>query len=247
MAVQQDPQFEKKLQVQPINDEDKEKEKPRGNCVTFFTYFAESTSFMGIPKIWASPRLVFKVMWALFFLAATGVMIAQLVQLFTTFYSYPIKTSVKLGFTSLPFPTVTICNMNPIMLSKAHMLDCSIQKLLKIPSSYQSDDCVNATDEVDLTTFTEYVCDEDGCYEEETSGLDDAFVRKQMIADYLGGEYEDIRQSVGHDLETMLIECSINGRKCSSSNFTTFLSRDLGNCYTLKNKGFKATKSGPES
>ncbi|XP_067679109.1 amiloride-sensitive sodium channel subunit alpha-like [Haliotis asinina] len=235
------------MQVRPINDDDKDKEKSHGNCVTFFTYFAESTSFMGIPKIWASPRLVFKVMWSMFFLAATGVMIAQLVELFTTFYSYPVKTSVKLGFTSLPFPTVTLCNMNPIMLSRAHALDCGIQKLLQIPSNYQSEDCVNETDTPDLTFFTEYVCDEDGCYEEETSMLDDAYVRKQLIADYLGGETDEVRHGVGHDLENMLLECSINGRKCSASNFTEFLSKDLGNCYTLKNKGLKATKSGPES
>ncbi|XP_046358012.2 degenerin mec-10-like isoform X2 [Haliotis rufescens] len=237
------------MQVQPINDNDKENEKTPGHCVTFFTYFAESTSFMGIPKIYASPRVLFKVMWTLLFLTAASVMIMQLVRLFTTFYSYPIKTSVKLGFTALPFPTVTLCNMNPIMLSKAYMLSCDLQKLLKLPSEYQSNDCVNLTDTVDLTSFTEteLVCDEYGCYEEEVGGLDQAYVRKEMIADNLGGESSTLRKFVGHDLETMLIECSINGRSCSYSNFTAFLSKEHGNCYTLKNNGIQATKSGPES
>ncbi|XP_048249880.1 degenerin mec-4-like [Haliotis rufescens] len=236
-----------KSKVTPINDNDKE--KTPGKCVTFFTYFAESTSFMGIPKIWSSPRLVFKIMWTLFFLGATTMMIIQLVELFTTFYSYPIKTSVKLGFTALPFPAVTICNMNPIMLSKAHKLSCILQKTLDLPIEHQRLECVNLTDTVDLSSFTEteYVCDEDGCYEEEASGLDQFYVRRELIANYLAAEEIDLRKDVAHDLETMLIECSVNGRSCDSSRFTTFLSKDLGNCYTLKNKGIQATKSGPES
>ncbi|XP_046584647.1 degenerin-like protein asic-2 [Haliotis rubra] len=225
-----------------------EKEKPRGNCVTFFTYFAESTSFMGIPKIWASPRLVFKIMWTLFFLGATTMMIIQLVELFTTFYKYPVKTSVKLGFTALPFPAVTICNMNPIKLSKANLLECTLQKTLEIPTEYQSEECLD-TEPVDLTEFTEteYVCDEDGCREEEIGGLDTFYLRRELIADYLAGEDPGVRKDVGHDLESMLMECSLNGRGCDASNFTAFLSKDLGNCFTLKNKGIQATKSGPES
>ncbi|XP_046584648.1 amiloride-sensitive sodium channel subunit alpha-like [Haliotis rubra] len=226
-----------------------EKEKPRGKCVTFFTYFAESTSFMGIPKIWASPRLVFKIMWTLFFLGATTVMIIQLVELFTTFYKYPVKTSVKLGFTALPFPAVTICNMNPIKLSKAKLLSCELQKTLEIPTEYQSEECVNITNTVDLSEFTEteYVCDESGCYEEEAGGLDTFYVRRELIANYLAAEYPEVRKDVGHHLESMLIECSLNGRSCDASKFTTFLSNDLGNCFTLRSKGLQATKSGPES
>ncbi|XP_067679108.1 acid-sensing ion channel 2-like [Haliotis asinina] len=226
-----------------------EKEKSRGKCITFFTYFAETTSFMGIPKIWASPRLVFKIMWTLFFLGATTVMIIQLVELFTTFNKYPIKTSVKLGFTALPFPAVTICNMNPIKLSQAKWLSCELQKTLQLPTEHQSEECANITDTLNLNEFTEteYLCDESGCYEEEVGGLDTFYVRRELIAHYLAAEEIEVRKAVGHDLETMLLECSLNGRSCDASNFTEFLSNDLGNCFTLKSKGLQSTKSGPES
>lgn len=79
---------------------------------------AETSSVHGIPKIASSRQLTVKVLWCILFLTAVGVVTYNLVELFKTFYSNPIQTTVSLDFSTLQFPAISICNMNPVRKSK---------------------------------------------------------------------------------------------------------------------------------
>lgn len=59
-----------------------------------------------------------KLIWSFLLLAAVAAMTLHLWYLFDQWYSYPKTTQVSLGFDFLAFPQVTICNTNPIRLSK---------------------------------------------------------------------------------------------------------------------------------
>ncbi len=48
-------------------------------------------------------------------LYVSGMTIYQVVDLFITYYGYPVSISVNMTSASaLPFPEVTICNVNPV-------------------------------------------------------------------------------------------------------------------------------------
>ncbi|XP_060580389.1 FMRFamide-activated amiloride-sensitive sodium channel-like [Ruditapes philippinarum] len=90
---------------------------------------AESSALHGIPKIASSRQLSVKILWCIVVLAGTGVMTYQLVELFQTFYSNPIQTTVSLDFSTLQFPAISICNMNPVRKSKIGMSIALVEEL----------------------------------------------------------------------------------------------------------------------
>ena len=64
----------------------------------------------GISNVISSPSIYKKILWILAFLACTGLVIRQLVDIFTLYRSNPIKTTFKLELNK-EFPSITICNM----------------------------------------------------------------------------------------------------------------------------------------
>ena len=92
--------------------------------------FAETTSLQGIPHMNRSASWVWKFLWAIFFLAACGMVVYQLIDVFTKYYKRETSSSVKLGYADLDFPSVTICNLNPIRKSQAHLAGASFQDFL---------------------------------------------------------------------------------------------------------------------
>ena len=92
--------------------------------------FAETTSLQGIPQINRSSSLTGKISWTIFFLAACGMVVYQLIDVFTKYYKRETSSSVKLDYAKLDFPSVTICNLNPIRKSQAHLAGESFQDFL---------------------------------------------------------------------------------------------------------------------
>lgn len=77
-----------------------------------FTRFAEKTSMQGVPYINMAKFWWARVMWVILLLTAVGIMCAHLWYLFDQWYTYPKNTKIELGFETLDFPQVTICNLN---------------------------------------------------------------------------------------------------------------------------------------
>ncbi|XP_053383792.1 amiloride-sensitive sodium channel subunit beta-like [Mercenaria mercenaria] len=81
----------------------------------------ESSTVHGIPKIASSRQVAVKVMWCILMIAGFCVLTFQLVALFRTFQSHPVQTTVSLDFSTLRFPAISFCNMNPVRKSKIGM------------------------------------------------------------------------------------------------------------------------------
>ncbi|XP_062611576.1 amiloride-sensitive sodium channel subunit alpha-like [Saccostrea cucullata] len=91
---------------------------------------AENSSIHGVSRWVTSRHWYQRLLWILVFLAAAGVLSYQLSRLFGAYKSYPVKTSVELKFSSLPFPAVSICNMNPIKMTKLYITSTDTQKTI---------------------------------------------------------------------------------------------------------------------
>lgn len=76
------------------------------------TRFAEKTSMQGVPYINSAKFWWAKLIWTLMLLAALAVMSLHLWYLIDQYISWPKQTKISLGFETLKFPEVTICNTN---------------------------------------------------------------------------------------------------------------------------------------
>ncbi|KAK7099908.1 hypothetical protein V1264_022944 [Littorina saxatilis] len=202
-------------------------------------YMISTTGFQGPSKMWEAPHKLLKVLWLLAFLVACAVMVFQLVELFKEFYSFPVKTQVKLKFSPLALPALTFCNVNPIRKSYAANLSCAVQQLLELPDEYKRQDCRGQNSTVNYYDFSNTDCH--GCVDP----LDSYFQRRFQIDFLLGDEKRSKRVEAGHQIDDMIVDCFLFGRRCSFLNVTAFLSADYGNCYTISAPNVKASRSGP--
>ncbi|PVD23098.1 hypothetical protein C0Q70_16360 [Pomacea canaliculata] len=99
-----------------------------------FTRFAENCSMQGALYILVSSSLFSKTVWSLLLIAAIGVMGLHLYQLFCTYLAYPTTNSISLGFSSLQFPAITVCNVNAVRKSQVSMLSEKFQSLVNASS-----------------------------------------------------------------------------------------------------------------
>ena len=53
-----------------------------------------------------------------------------------TFFAWPVKNTISLGFSSLQFPAITVCNVNPVRISMLPNMSADFQDLV---SSVQPD------------------------------------------------------------------------------------------------------------
>ncbi|KAL8582114.1 hypothetical protein ACOMHN_004034 [Nucella lapillus] len=113
------------------NSESVQQQKSRSKTVRIFQRFAEKCSMQGPPYIststWWFPRLA----WTLLLMTAIAVMTYHLFFLCRTYFAWPTKNKLSLGFASLQFPAVTVCNVNPIKASRLKDLSDDLQKFVQ--------------------------------------------------------------------------------------------------------------------
>lgn len=80
--------------------------------------FAERTSMQGVSFLSTSRSWYARIIWSCLLLTSLAMLFYHLTYLMQIYYSWPKQTSVSLGFSPLPFPTITICNTNPVKQSK---------------------------------------------------------------------------------------------------------------------------------
>ena len=79
-----------------------------------FIRFAEYTSFQGIPFIYRSRYIYTRLIWIFFFICALVCTILHYYLVANKFFAREVTTKVTVGYSDLPFPSVTVCNINPI-------------------------------------------------------------------------------------------------------------------------------------
>ncbi|CAC5418667.1 unnamed protein product [Mytilus coruscus] len=87
---------------------------------------AGQSNVHGISCLAGTKSAPLKWVWTVAFLGLLSFAVYQLYTIGTIYYSYPVKTNVKMEFKPLPFPAITICNMNTIRMSKIHEIKSEI-------------------------------------------------------------------------------------------------------------------------
>ncbi|GAB1601878.1 acid-sensing ion channel 2-like, partial [Argonauta hians] len=82
--------------------------------------FCQETSLHGMKNINDSKKYRLRgVLWAVALVGMTFAVILSMVDLFTEYNQYPVLTRINVGFAErLPFPAVTLCNLNPVDRTK---------------------------------------------------------------------------------------------------------------------------------
>lgn len=80
--------------------------------------FSNETTAHGIRHAWNARPMPVRVVWAVIVLGAFGFLVYQYVHVFWTYFSYPVKFRVEMKYGKLDFPSVTVCNKNPIKQSR---------------------------------------------------------------------------------------------------------------------------------
>ena len=164
------------------------------------------TSLHGWPYIALSLRSALKMTYWIIILVISLIFMAYSLYAVTSQYAErrTFLSSRQHFPKQLPFPAVTLCNLNSIKRSS-------------LPASF-------TTNEVLL--FLSYVSPEPWLSENFDV---DAFVRKY---DQVYGGNNSFLENFGHRLENMLLDCSFENRPCDISDFTTKIT-SLGVCYTF--------------
>lgn len=85
----------------------------------------QGVGYIKSAKLWYSRAL-----WVFLLLVAIGWMVFHLFYLISHFLELPIQTKISLGFNNLPFPAVTICNMNAVKWSRLTDTPLDLQEIV---------------------------------------------------------------------------------------------------------------------
>ncbi|XP_025110911.1 acid-sensing ion channel 2-like [Pomacea canaliculata] len=226
-----------------------EESDDRINMKHLLAYMAETSVFHGVGKIYGANSWLSKMLWILLFITATVMLLIQLKGLFQEFFSRPVTTEVKLGFSPLALPAVTICNQNVVRRSLSTTFSCRAMKALGLPYLVAKEECEEEEkeDEEERDDDLEYtwLCYDDDCRVQLEDSVAKNLQRRQLILNALKKEKRETRIAAGHQIKDMLISCYMLGHKCTYLNFTHTLSSGFGNCYTISSPWLKANRSGP--
>jgi len=174
---------------------------------TVLFHFFLNTSFHGLPHVASSRRSWFRITyWILvlhlsFFImvAAIYFVTAQYVEMKTVLYSK--QTTHR----SLPFPAITICNLNMFRRSVAESTNLDLIDLAIVFNDLSDDPWLNET-------------------------IDDYFKEHSDVFGIRNSSF--FYNNSGHQLKDMLFNCRLANRTCGLANFTQRSSIN-GNCYTF--------------
>ncbi len=91
----------------------------RSGLLSIVEEFSQETGAHALLRVGdKSRKRVARIIWAILFLVATGFCAYQIYDLVRLFLGYPKDVKIILEFRALPFPAVTICNVNPLIDKK---------------------------------------------------------------------------------------------------------------------------------
>ena len=169
--------------------------------------FAHS-SFHGLPFLAVSLKAKIRLtLWITVISTAIILMLLSLSAITTRYLSGSIYTSTSRHFPKeLPFPAITICNVNPLRRYAILGSGLSLEGAdLFLTYTLAKNNVSMPT--ADLNSFVQQY--------DRVSGGNNSF-------------YKDL----GHDVNTQVLSCTFDGRRCSVDNFTVRVS-SKGVCYTF--------------
>eukprot|EP00058_Branchiostoma_floridae_P010016 XP_002595504.1 hypothetical protein BRAFLDRAFT_69095 [Branchiostoma floridae] len=212
--------------------------------------FREETTAHGIPKTVTAKSRFRRIVWGIIFLASFAYFLYNFSLMLQRYFSYPVTTSIDIKFASLPFPAVTVCNLNPVRASKlprefrgflgvdsddpSPTSDIPRKKRDVLPTPAPTESGNVSTSQSNSSSADGYYYEYE--YEYDYYDYDEGFEMEQNFTIMIAHKNETQRQQLGHQKKDFIQKCTYNGRPCSGKNFVQFLDEKYGNCFTF-NKG----------
>ncbi|KAI8512182.1 amiloride-sensitive sodium channel [Branchiostoma belcheri] len=84
--------------------------------------YGENTSAHGIPRAVTTTSVPRRLFWTCLFLASFSYFCSQAYDLVNKYIDFPVNTDIKIQWSELEFPAVTVCNANPLRFSMLQRL-----------------------------------------------------------------------------------------------------------------------------
>ncbi|XP_054756186.2 amiloride-sensitive sodium channel subunit beta-like [Lytechinus pictus] len=201
-----------------------------------------STGAHGIPNIQRASNLWRRLIWVLLFCGGVSVVVWQVTTLIITFFSFGVDVNIDyVRQRAIKFPAVTVCNLNPVPISKAgYVLNL-------------------ASDNPNSTSMFRGLLPHNNSASESTGyqdwgnvnfdELDTRVSNLQVAQGIIGSTAYENRSETGHDLDDMLLDCDFENYPCTPGNFSHFYNYLYGNCFTFNSGEFEklltVSKVGP--
>ena len=200
--------------------------------------FLSNTTLHGARYLFARST-VRRLLWSLALLASLGFCHYQAYESLREYFQRPFNTKITSKSSQdggLIFPSVTLCNFNPVNVNK-------LRNVLASPDLSREE-------------FQKRVDDISKILMQSNDAITDE-LKERYPSLYNRDQLEDIMKRNGHQIEEMLlpnvppmfISCSFAGLLCGAQNFSSFVSTHFGQCFNFNteqngNLPLKATMPG---
>ena len=199
----------------------KTKRKRHTSVLQIMSELGSESNAHGLAKIATSSNTRRKVMWAILVIIGFTAATLQLSLLVGKFLSYQVVevSNMKDGM-PVEFPSVTVCNIATISLTKVN-------------GYMNSNESSIGKDMLKWFTFVS-----------ETD-----FGEQDLRMDSHQAFYENLpkeAKAIGHDIKNLIIHCRFNQKECGPANFTLYFDgKNYYNCYTF-NSGYDFVNDRPQ-
>ncbi|XP_046551586.1 amiloride-sensitive sodium channel subunit beta-like [Haliotis rubra] len=220
-----------------------------GKCLrSILQRFADRTSMQGVSFLSTSRSWYARVIWSCLLLTSLAMLFYHLTYLIHIYYSWPKHTSMSIGFSPLPFPTITICNTNPVRLSQMKNVSKELKRFFEKTNPNRLAQELQRENRkqfgtVELRCRTCKLGSKGG-----EMGLNESSTSANIQIEFQNLFMKETRQrriAIGHQLDDMMMDCSFACQTCSQRHFIRKTSSTFGNCYTLEHTKFVSKRSGP--
>ncbi|KAL4220169.1 hypothetical protein ACF0H5_020578 [Mactra antiquata] len=191
--------------------------------------YMDYATIHGIGRSKNSPFIVLRILWIVLLCGCLGMICLQVYELHKKYQSGPIITSVDIkSEQQLTFPTLLICNKNPVSYSKLPV-DSDLYLLIQEAASKYSVDMsvYNGTSDIYKQDFSKFDKNA-GNNPVENDVLRDTQEKFRMLMSILDDESLN---SVSPKLDDLIILCNFLGQPCSRPMFRQMRTYEHGNCH----------------
>ncbi|XP_070543786.1 amiloride-sensitive sodium channel subunit gamma-2-like [Ptychodera flava] len=229
-----------------------------------FVELVQNSSAHGIPNAGRAKTKFRTVVWSIIFVIGVAGFLFQFSELFIRFIDFPVTTNVDVTSNrSLVFPAVTICNQNPVRVSALEY--ASDPKLREnFDDTYEPSTSSQAPQDVTgntaftspdiasappignppppqgrkrrATDYLERQGNKQPPSPDSYNGPSAGLAQVSLLTELMSKLSIEERIELGHQAQDFIVNCTWQGERCSSDNFTVFNNPVYGNCFTFNGK-----------
>ncbi|CAJ0932267.1 unnamed protein product, partial [Mesorhabditis belari] len=210
--------------------------------------FAVWSTVAAIPHIADAKTRWTRYFWLFVFILMMLIFLGELYAMIRKFLQFPTEVDTIIQYSQLPFPAVTICNLNPYKYTVvkdtssypkfASVLSLTNVAVQAIQDNYKSTCPASYTgDNWGIAKVCPYP------YELETTTKDALIIEMAKLS-------KDDKEPALYTYDDLVTECSFNSRPCNITAFTSFVDPVYGACYSFNGAGsstnatFQSSRAG---